>query len=195
MRSGGIATDRLKYEEPPPLAGALEPVTVQAWRRLGSRPRLGGGIALPGLDAAAARVRPLVLVAEAARKERRGRPGALVVELGAGPAVPPAGPDRIGHGLAGFVADEVVLVLRRSPARERTAAAARIGLDGVLDRGGAAAVPAVIGAVREVRSAAGVLAAIVGIGGAGDDDLVDRAVVDGIARQVPLNLGLDVGVG
>src|ERR1700674_4463561 len=77
-----------------------------------------------GPDAAAVRVRPLVLVAVAAREERRGRPGALVVGLGAGPAVPPAGPHRVGDGLAGLVADQGGPVSRVPPAPPRAAAAA-----------------------------------------------------------------------
>src|SRR6185369_2221088 len=63
------------------------------------------------LHAGVVGVRPLVLVGVAAgADERRGRPGALVVGLGAGRAVPP-GVDRIGGGFAGLVADEMLLVL------------------------------------------------------------------------------------
>src|SRR3954454_11759153 len=86
---------------------------------------------LAGLDAGAVGVRPLVLIAEAAgADERRGRPRALVVGLVAA-AVPPGGAVGIGHRLAGLVADEVLLVLRRRPAGDRAAAAARIRLDRV----------------------------------------------------------------
>src|SRR6476469_7649811 len=85
-----------------------------------------------GLHASTGRVRPLVLVAEAAGADEGGRrPGALVVGLGAG-AVEPGVELRVGDRLAGLVADEVLLVLRRGPAGDRAAAAARVGLDRVL---------------------------------------------------------------
>src|SRR5947208_5070512 len=98
---------------------------------------------LPGADAAEVGVRPLVLVGVAVgADERRGRPRALVVGLGARAAVPPA-VDGVGHGLAGLVADEVLLVLHVRPAGDLAAAAARIRLDRVEDRAGGAAVRAV----------------------------------------------------
>src|SRR3954464_11514463 len=118
-----------------------------------------GGRPLVTNAAAVVCVRPLVLIAVAVgADERRGRPRALVVGLGARRAVPPA-VDRIGHGLAGLVADDVLLVLPARPAGNLAAAAARIRLDGVDDRAGGAAVGAVIGAVGQVRAAAGGAAA------------------------------------
>src|SRR4051794_21647420 len=63
------------------------------------------------LDAPAVGVRPLILVGVAVgADERRGRPGALVVGLFAGAAVPPA-VHGVGRGLTGLVAGEVLLVL------------------------------------------------------------------------------------
>src|SRR3954469_5781843 len=107
---------------------------------------------LPGallLDARLGRVRPLVLIAIAAgADERRGRPGALVVGLVAA-AVEPGVQIRVGHGLAGLVADEMLLVLHVGPAGDLTTAAARIRLDRVLHVVAAAAEVAVIGAVGE----------------------------------------------
>src|SRR5947199_10119510 len=73
-------------------------------RRVNSK--LPWQVLLTRADAAAHQVRPLILVGEAAgADERRRRPGALVVGLLAGPAVPPA-VHRVGHGLAGLVTDE-----------------------------------------------------------------------------------------
>ena len=81
--------------------------------------------------------------------------------------------DGVHDGLARLVADEVLLVLHVRPARNLAAAAARPGLDRVLDGVGAAVEVAVIGAVLEVRAAAG--------GGA---DMVARIIAQGIS--VPL---------
>src|SRR6185436_19430739 len=79
------------------------------------REAVGGS--LSRLHAPSHRVRPLVLVGVAASAdERRGRPRALVVGLLTA-VVPPALTRRIGHGLAGLMADEVLLVLRVRPAR------------------------------------------------------------------------------
>src|SRR5262249_50525336 len=149
---------------------------------------LRGRVSLSGLDAAADRVRPLVLVGEAAgADERRGRPGALVVGLVAHP-VEPGVELLIGHGLAGLVADEVLLVLGGRPARDLAAAAARVGLDRVLDRVAAAVEEAVVGAVLERRSAARGGVAARGVRAARDDDLVDGAGVEGVGQEVLAHL-------
>src|SRR5262249_25310327 len=132
---------------------------------------------LPGLDAAVVGVRPLVLVAVAAIEERRGRPRALVVGLVAGGVIPGVQVG-VGHGLAGLVADEVLLVLHVAPAGDLAAAAARIRLDGVLHVAAVREV-AVIGAVGQARAAAGGAAAAGGVRGLRDHDLIDRAGVEG----------------
>src|ERR1700680_52556 len=140
------------------------------------------GVRLSRPNASAVGVRPLVLVGVAAgADERRRRPGALVVGLVA-PAVIPGIQLLVGHRFTRLVTDEMLLVLHRRPARDLAAAAARVRLDGVLDRVRAAVEVAVIGAVGKSRSAAGGRSLVRGIGGARDDDLVDRAVVEGMAR-------------
>src|SRR5436309_3610922 len=150
---------------------------------------------LADLDAGPGSVRPLVLIGVAiGADERRGRPRALVVGLVAG-AVPPGGAVGIGHRLAGLVADEVLLVLHRRPAGDGAAAAARIRLDGVPGVMAASAEVAVIGAVGQARTAAGGAGAARGIRGARDHHLIDRVGVEGVARQVLVDLALDDGVG
>src|SRR6185369_16390009 len=145
--------------------------------------------------AAVVGVRPLVLVGIAAgADERRGRPGALVVGLFAGRAVPP-GVHRIGRGFAGLVADEVLLVLHVRPAGDLAAAATRPGLDGVLGGVAAGAVRAVIGAVGQARSAARSTAAARRVRGARGDNFIDGAVVEGVGRQIGGDVGPDLGVG
>src|SRR5207253_5405997 len=77
------------------------------------RPRMPGAFSSvswekrsAGLDAAAVRVRPLVLVAEAAgADERRRAPGALVVGFVAA-MVEPRVAESVGDGLTGIVTDE-----------------------------------------------------------------------------------------
>src|SRR3954468_23918395 len=92
---------------------------------------------LLGLHAGAVGVGPLVLIAVAAgAEEGRGLPGALVVGLVT--ACPPGVALRVGHRLAGLVADEVLLVLHVGPAGDLAAAAARPRLDRVADGGAAA---------------------------------------------------------
>src|SRR5262249_44006857 len=83
------------------------------------------------LHAAARRVRPLVLEAEAGVEERRRAPGALVVGLVA-VAVEPRVEVRIGDRLARLVAGEGVEVLRVGEADAVAAAAARVRHRGVL---------------------------------------------------------------
>src|SRR5207248_355089 len=91
-------------------------------RGLSTREREGVG--LPGLDAAAVGVRPLVLVAESAgADERRRRPRALVVRFVAG-AVEPRIAEGVGDGLTSLVANEVLLILRKRPTGNLAAAAA-----------------------------------------------------------------------
>src|SRR3954464_8377956 len=156
-----------------------------------------GGRPLVTNAAAVVCVRPLVLIAVAVgADERRGRPRALVVGLGARRAVPPA-VDRIGHGLAGLVASEVLLVLRVRPAGNLAAPAARIRLDRVLDGPALAALRAVIRTIGQVRAAAGGAAAAGGVRGPRDHDLIDGAGVEGAvaAGEIPVDLAPHGGVG
>src|SRR6185312_11837509 len=153
-------------------------------------------LVLPRADAGAGRVRPLVLVAVAAgADERRGRPGALVVGLLAR-GVEPGGAGRIGHGLAGLVADEVLFVLHVRPTGDLAAAATRIGLNGVLGGRSAAADPAMVRAVGQARAAAGGARTVRRVGRLREDDFIDGAgVVAAMARRVGGDLGADGGVG
>src|SRR5689334_7421014 len=109
---------------------------------------------LAGLDAAAVGVRPLVLIAESAgADERRRGPGALVVGFIARTVVPGI-EVRIGDRFASLVADEVILI-EGGVAERGAAAAAGPRLDRVLDVAATVAEVAVIGAVGQVRPAAG----------------------------------------
>src|SRR5205807_2038874 len=105
-------------------------------------------------------------------------------------AVEPGIAQRVGHGLAGLVADEVLLVLCGGEAADRAAAAARKRLDRVEDvLAGAVDVVRVIGAVGEsdaARGAAGARAAVGGEGAGRQEDFVDRAVVGGVGLEVLL---------
>src|SRR5205823_14123203 len=114
-----------------------------------------------GLHAAAVRVRPLVLIGVAVgADERRRAPCALVVGLVAA-TVEPRIAEGVGDRLARLVANEVLLILDRAPAADRAAAAVRVRLDRVLDRlTEAVVVVAVVGAVGQVRAAAGRRAAV-----------------------------------
>src|ERR1700720_4361984 len=153
----------------------------------------GGRDRLSRLDAGSAGVRPLVLVGVAAgADEGRRVPGALVVGLVV-LEVEPRVQLLVGDGFTGLVADEMLLVLHVRPARDLAAAAARVRLDGVLDPVRTAGEEAVIGTVGEARSAAGGGAAVRGVRAARDDDLVDRAGVEGMARQVGADLTLNDG--
>jgi hypothetical protein len=133
--------------------------------------------------------------AEVIGGERRRRPRTLFADLSE-LVVIPAASRRIGHDVPRLEADEVLLVLRRRPSRRLAAGAARVRLDGVLDGRGAFGEPGMVRAVLEVRSATGgVTGTVRRVRGARDDDLIDRAVVEGMARQIGIDLALHAGVG
>src|SRR5436309_7555955 len=153
-RSSGGPSRRRRCRCPPPLG---------AWASRGGggcRCEGGGGrssscrapfkIEVRVSDAAVHGVRPAL----PADGREGGSKAALVADLLTGAVVPPT-VDRVGHGVAGLVADEALLILRDRPARGLAAAAARVGLDRVYDGPGGAAVRAVVHAVSEARSAAG----------------------------------------
>src|SRR4051812_34106115 len=158
----------------------------------GARFRWRREFGLAGLDAAAVRVRPLVLVAEAAgADERRRGPRALVVGFVAA-TIEPRIAEGVGDGLTGFVADEVLLVLDGREAADGAAAAARPRLDRVLHvLTRAVDVVAVIRAVGQARAAAGGRGAVGRVRGAREEHFVDRVVVDAVRSDVPLHFGLN----
>src|SRR5689334_7037264 len=152
-------------------------------------------IGLAGLDAAAVGVGPLVLVAESVgADEGRRVPGALVVGFVALTVVPGV-EVRVRDRFARLVTDEVILI-ERGVAERLAAGAAGPRLNGVLDVAAAVAEVAVVGAVGQVRAAAGGGAAVGGVGARRDEDLVDRAVVEGVAGvEVLEDLALHGAVG
>src|SRR5438874_10223025 len=151
----------------------------------------GGGEAgatswsLARLDAAAVRVRPLVLERVTGRRidERRRAPRALVVGLVAAAIVPGAAVG-VGDRFARLVRDEVLEVLRVVEAARLAAAAARVRHRGVLDVADPAVEVAVIGAVLEVGAAARGRGAVRRVIAARQEHLVDGAGVEAVPRDV-----------
>src|SRR4051812_38514661 len=143
----------------------------------GARFRWRREFGLAGLDAAAVRVRPLVLVAEAAgADERRRGPRALVVGFVAA-TIEPRIAEGVGDGLTGLVADEMLLVERRVAERLATRATSP-RLDRVLHvLAGAVDVVAVIRAVGQIRAAARSRRTAGRIRTARDEHFVDGVVV------------------
>src|SRR4051794_37786910 len=162
----------------------------------GARFRWRREFGLAGLDAAAVRVRPLVLVAEAAgADERRRGPCALVVGFVAA-TIEPRIAEGVGDRLTGLVAGEVLLV-ERGVAEGLAARASGPRLDRVPHvLAGAVGVVEVIGAIRQVRAAAGGRRTVGRIRSARDEDFVDGAVVSLALRSDDLlHFGLNDGVG
>src|SRR4051812_9326578 len=143
----------------------------------GARFRWRREFRLAGLDAAAVRVRPLVLVAEAAgADERRRGPRALVVGFVAA-TIEPRIAEGVGDGLTGLVANEMLLVERRVAERLATRATSP-RLDRVLHvLAGAVDVVAVIRAVGQIRAAARSRRTAGRIRTARDEHFVDGVVV------------------